>query len=58
MDVIEFVFIYMRINLFIMCLGLENVLVSYVDDATFLVGIPSPNMRSDFTESLNPFASV
>ena len=28
-------------------------LVSYADDATLLAHIPSPNMRSDVTESLN-----
>ena len=33
--------------------GLENKLVSYADDATLLARIPSPNMRSDVTESLN-----
>ena len=32
---------------------LENMLVSYADDATLLVCIPSSNMRSDVTESLN-----
>ena len=32
---------------------LENVLVSYTDDATLLACILSPNMRSDVTESLN-----
>ena len=36
-----------------MWFGLENVLVSYADDATLLACIPSPNMRSDVTESLN-----
>ena len=33
--------------------GLENMFVSYADDATLLARIPSPNMRSDITESLN-----
>ena len=32
---------------------LENMLVSYADNATLLACIPSPNMRSDVTESLN-----
>ena len=32
--------------------GLENMLVPYADDATLLARIPSPNMRSDVTESL------
>ena len=36
-----------------MWFGLENMLVSYADDATLLACIPSPNMRSDVTESLN-----
>ena len=36
-----------------MWFGLENMLVSYADDATLLAHIPSPNMRSDVTESLN-----
>ena len=36
-----------------MWFGLENMLVSYTDDATLLAHIPSPNMRSDVTESLN-----
>ena len=36
-----------------MWFGLENMLVSYADDATLLAGIPSPNMRSDVTEYLN-----
>ena len=36
-----------------MWFGLENMLVSYADDATPLAHIPSPNMRSDVTESLN-----
>ena len=36
-----------------MWFGLENMLVSYADDATLLARIPSPNMRSDVTESLN-----
>ena len=33
--------------------GLENMLVSYADDTTLLACIPSLNMRSDVTESLN-----
>ena len=36
-----------------MWFGLENMLVSYADDATLLARIPSPNMRSEVTESLN-----
>ena len=36
-----------------MWFGLENMLVSYADDATVLAHIPSPNMRSDVTESRN-----
>ena len=36
-----------------MWFGLQNMLVSYADDATLLAGIPSRNMRSDVTESLN-----
>ena len=36
-----------------MWFGLENMLVSYADDATLLAHIPSPNIRSDVTESLN-----
>ena len=36
-----------------MWFGLENILVSYADDATLLAHIPSPNMKSDVTESLN-----
>ena len=36
-----------------MWFGLENMLVSYADDTTLLARIPSPNMRSDVTESLN-----
>ena len=36
-----------------MWFGLANMLVSYADDATLLARIPSPNMRSDVTESLN-----
>ena len=36
-----------------MWFGLENMLVSYADDSTLLARIPSPNMRSDVTESLN-----
>ena len=31
----------------------RKILVSYADDATLLARIPSPNMRSDVTESLN-----
>ena len=38
-----------------MWFGLENMLVSYNYDATLLARIPSPNMRSDVTESLNSF---
>ena len=33
--------------------GIENMLVTYADDATLLACIPSPNMRSDVTESLS-----
>ena len=36
-----------------MWFGLENILESHADDATLLARIPSPNMRSDVTESLN-----
>ena len=36
-----------------MWFGLENMPVSYANDATLLADIPSPNMRSDVTESLN-----
>ena len=36
-----------------MWFGLENMLVSYADDATLLAHIPSPNMRFDVTKSLN-----
>ena len=36
-----------------MWFGLENMLVSYANDTTHLASIPSPNMRSDVTESLN-----
>ena len=36
-----------------MWFGLENMLVSYADDATLLACIPPPNMRSDVTEPLN-----
>ena len=36
-----------------MWFGLENILESYADDTTLLARIPSPNMRSDVTESLN-----
>ena len=32
---------------------LENIIVSYTDDATLLASFPYPNMRSDVTESLN-----
>ena len=34
------------IHMIIMWFGLENMLVSYADDATLLACIPSPNMRS------------
>ena len=33
--------------------GLENMLVSYAGEATFLAGIPSPNIRSDVMEFLS-----
>ena len=36
-----------------MWFALEKMLASYADDATLLAHIPSPNMRSDVTESLN-----
>ena len=36
-----------------MWFGLENIFVSYADDATLLAHITSPNIRSDVTESLN-----
>ena len=36
-----------------MWFGLESMLASYADDATLLARIPSPNMRSDVTVSLN-----
>ena len=36
-----------------MWFGLENMLISYADDATLLAHIPSPNMRSDVTKSPN-----
>ena len=36
-----------------MWFGLENMLVSYADDATLLAYIPSSSMRSDVAESLN-----
>ena len=36
-----------------MWFGLENMLVSYADDATLLAHILSPNMRSDVAESLH-----
>ena len=36
-----------------MWFGLENMLASYADDATLLVHILSPNMRSVIIESLN-----
>ena len=36
-----------------MWFGLENMLVSYADDATLLAHIPSLYMRSDVTESFN-----
>ena len=35
-----------------MWFGMENMLVSYANDATLLARIPSPNMKSDVTESL------
>ena len=31
---------------------------SYVDEASLLIQIPSTNMRSNVSESLNPFASI
>ena len=36
-----------------MWFGLENMLVSYADDATLLARVLSPNVRSDVTGSLN-----
>ena len=36
-----------------MWFGLENMLASYAADAPLLARIPSPNMRSNVTESLN-----
>ena len=36
-----------------MWFGLENMFVSYADDATLLAHIPYPNWRSDITESFN-----
>ena len=36
-----------------MWFGLENMLISYADDATLLARVLSPNMRSDVTESLS-----
>ena len=36
-----------------MWLGLENKLVAYADDATLLAVVPSPNMRSVISESVN-----
>ena len=36
-----------------MWFGLENIFVSYADDAALLASIPSPNVRSDVTESFN-----
>ena len=33
--------------------GLKYTLVSYVDDVTLLARVPSPNVRSDVTETLN-----
>ena len=41
-----------------MWFGLENMLVSYADDATLLARILSPNMRSDVTKSLNRDLSI
>ena len=32
---------------------LENMFVSHVDDVTLLARIPSPNMKSGFTESFD-----
>ena len=37
----------------VMWFGLKNMLVSHADDATLLACIPSRDMRSDVTESLN-----
>ena len=36
-----------------MWFGLENMFVSYADDATLLTRIPFPNTRSDVIKSLN-----
>ena len=36
-----------------MWFALENMIASYADDANLLAHIPSPNMRSNVTESLN-----
>ena len=36
-----------------MWFGIENMLVAYADDATLLAVVPSPNMRSVISESLN-----
>ena len=36
-----------------MWFGLENMFVSYADDATLLPRISSPNLRSDVTEPFN-----
>ena len=36
-----------------MWFGLENMLVSYADDATLLAVVPSPDMRSVISDSLN-----
>ena len=35
-----------------MWFGLENMLVSYADDATLLARIPFPNVKYDVTESI------
>ena len=36
-----------------MWVELENMFVSYADDAALLAHVQSPNMRSDVTESVN-----
>ena len=36
-----------------MWFGLENMLVAYADDATLLAVVPSPDMRSVISDSLN-----
>ena len=36
-----------------MWFGLQNVLVSYADDASLLAHVPSSSMKPDVTESLN-----